>query len=378
VNGRSKHLTTSRWTVAAAAAVTVVLWASAFVGIRSADTHFDAGPLALGRLLVGCLALGTIVLVRREPLPKRRDLPLIVVCGLLWFAAYNVMLNAAEHHVDAGTASMLVNVGPIFVALFAGLLLGEGFPPTLLAGCGVAFGGAAVIGLATAQSGISFGRGPVLCVLAAAAYAGGVVAQKVVLRGVSALQTTFLCCVVGAVACLPFGPRLVHETAHAPGRSIGWVAYLGIFPTSIAFTTWAFALSRTNAGRLGVTTYAVPAISIFLGWAILGEAPPALAYAGGAICLVGVAISRLRSLGQLDLLRPRGRKDDLGLAWPEEGDDDQEGEREHRRAGGERRADPMGEQGASVEAGRVGGGEDGDEDAEPERAAELVRDVHEP
>jgi drug/metabolite transporter (DMT)-like permease len=370
--------TASRWTTGAAATITVVLWASAFVGIRSADAHFAAGPLALGRLLVGCVALGTLVLVRREPLPKRRDLPLIVVCGLLWFAAYNVMLNAAEHHVDAGTASMLVNVGPIFVALFAGILLGEGFPRTLVAGCAVAFAGAVVIGLATAQSGISLGLGPLLCVLAAAAYAGGVVAQKVVLRGVSPLQTTFLCCVVGAVACLPFGPDLVHETAHAPGRSIAWIAYLGLFPTSLAFTTWAYALARTSAGRLGAATYAVPGISIFLGWAILGEAPPALAYAGGAICLVGVAISRLRSLGQLDLLRMRGREDDVGLPWPEEGEDEDEREGEHHRAGSERGADPVGEQGAGVEAGRVGGGEDRDQDAEPERAAELVRDIHEP
>ena len=39
-------------------------------------------------------------------------LPGIAVCGVLWFAAYSVALNAAERRLDAGTASMLVNVGP--------------------------------------------------------------------------------------------------------------------------------------------------------------------------------------------------------------------------------------------------------------------------
>ena len=43
---------------ATAIAVTVTLWASAFVGIRAAGAHFAAGPLALGRLLLGCLVLG--------------------------------------------------------------------------------------------------------------------------------------------------------------------------------------------------------------------------------------------------------------------------------------------------------------------------------
>jgi drug/metabolite transporter (DMT)-like permease len=278
----------------AAIAVTVTLWASAFVGIRAAGAQFAAGPLALGRLLVGCLVLGVLAVARREPLPARRDVPLICVCGLLWFGLYNVALNAAEQRVDAGTAAMLVNIGPILVAVMAGLLLGEGFPRPLVAGCAVAFSGVAVIGLATARSGISFGTGPLLCVVAAAAYAGGVVAQKVVLRRVTALQTTFLCCAVGAVACLPFGPSLEHELANASTSRVAWVVYLGVFPTALAFTTWAYGLARTDAGRLGVTTYIVPPISILLGWIILAEAPPALAFAGGALCLCGVAISRLR------------------------------------------------------------------------------------
>jgi hypothetical protein len=48
---------------AGAAAVTVVLWASAFVSIRSAGGHFSPGALALGRLLVASLALGVMWLV---------------------------------------------------------------------------------------------------------------------------------------------------------------------------------------------------------------------------------------------------------------------------------------------------------------------------
>ena len=44
----------------AAALVTVVFWASAFVGIRDAGEHLSPGPLALGRLLVGCVVLGTV------------------------------------------------------------------------------------------------------------------------------------------------------------------------------------------------------------------------------------------------------------------------------------------------------------------------------
>ena len=43
---------------------------------------------------------------------------------------------------------------------------------------------------------------------------------------------------------------------------------------------------------MGATTYLVPPIAVVLGWAILGETPPALALAGGALCLAGVAVTR--------------------------------------------------------------------------------------
>ena len=46
-----------------AALVTIVLWASAFVGIRAASVDLSAGALALGRLLVGSIALGIVVAI---------------------------------------------------------------------------------------------------------------------------------------------------------------------------------------------------------------------------------------------------------------------------------------------------------------------------
>jgi len=48
---------------------------------------------------------------------ERRECRLLLVYGIGWFGIYNVALNAAERHLDAGTTAMLVNVGPILIAL---------------------------------------------------------------------------------------------------------------------------------------------------------------------------------------------------------------------------------------------------------------------
>jgi drug/metabolite transporter (DMT)-like permease len=134
--------------------------------------------------------------------------------------------------------------------------------------------------------------GVVLCLVAAVSYAIAVVTQKPLLVDVSALRVTWLACTVGAVCCLPFAAQLVHGVEHAQAQTIWLLVYLGALPTALAFTTWAYALARTSAGKLGVTTYLVPPIAILMGWLFLDETPVPLAYAGGVLCLAGVALAR--------------------------------------------------------------------------------------
>ncbi len=245
-------------------------------------------------MAIASVALGLLVLARREPLPSRRDLPAIAFCGVFWFALYNIALNEAERRVDAGTAAMLVNVGPILIALLAGFVLHEGFPRRLLTGCTVAFAGTIVIGSATPDQGFAPSWSALLCVAAALFYAGGVVAQKPLLARVSPLQVTWLACTVGAVVCLPFAGTLGRELPHTHASAIGWMVYLAIAPMALGFLTWGYALARTTAGRMGSTTYLVTPIAILLGWLLLGEVPPMLAMAGGVLCLAGVYIAQRR------------------------------------------------------------------------------------
>ncbi|GAA3099253.1 hypothetical protein GCM10017687_07690 [Streptomyces echinatus] len=214
----------------AAGLLTVFLWASAFIGIRAAGEDLDPGALTLARLFIGAVLLGAVVLIRKVPLPPRADLPRLFLCGLLWFGVYNVALNAAEQRIDAGTTSMIISLGPVLIAVLAGLLLKEGFPRPLVVGGVVALAGVVLIGFATSSKGLEAGTGSALALLAAAAYAGGVVTEKPLLGNSSALVITWLACVVGAVLCLPFLPQLIDNLSHASGKSIGWTLYLGVFP----------------------------------------------------------------------------------------------------------------------------------------------------
>ncbi len=281
-----------------AVGTTLVLWASAFVAIRHLAHDFSAGPLTLARMGVAAVALGFVALRHGLPHPTRQQWVSIAVIGVLWFSIYHLALNQGEVWVDAGTAAMLLQVSPVLVAVLAVTFLGERFTAPLVLGLLVAFSGVALIGLSgSTDSDVDSGKmllGALLCVVSAVTYSVSLVLQKPLLTDLSAVHVTWLACTIGAATCLPFGPSLVSEVADAPASSLLWLVYLGVFPTAIAFTTYAFALRHMTASSLGVTTYLVPPLTIVLALIFLGETPPPVAYVGGALALVGVAIARRR------------------------------------------------------------------------------------
>jgi drug/metabolite transporter (DMT)-like permease len=281
-----------------AAGLTMLLWASAFVVIRVVAVDFGPGAMAAGRLLVGTIALTAFALLRpgriwrARAVPRGRPVALVLGYGVLWFGVYALCVNAAERYLDAGTAALLINVGPILIAVFAGLFLGEGFPRALVLGLAIAFAGVTVIAVAT-----STGRhdlaGALFALCAAVLYAAGVLLQKRALVSVDPFSATWLGCAAGTVVCLPFVPELIREIGTAPLAATAGIVYLGLFPTAIAFATWSYALAHTTAGRLSSSSYLVPALAVLMSWLGLDELPTPLALAGGALCVVGVAVARI-------------------------------------------------------------------------------------
>jgi drug/metabolite transporter (DMT)-like permease len=286
--------------------VTILSWASAFIVIRGTGPYFSGGALALGRLAVGAVLLAIVFAVGRKKWvrPTRREWLQVIGFGVFWFALYNFALNTAEQSIDAGTTAMIVNIGPILIALGAGLILREGIPKWLAIGAGVAFVGAILIGIGTSGGVVTGGVGILWAVIAAVAYAAGVLLQKPALRRLPNAQVTFLGCAIGFVACLPFTGELLQQLPTVPANAIVGMVYLGVVPTALAYSTWAYALSRMPAGQLGVSTYIVPPLAVLMGFLAFGEIPTVLAVIGGAVCLVGVALSRRRTRARVPVALP--------------------------------------------------------------------------
>ena len=274
---------------ALALSATVLLWGSAFAAIRAALEHFSAAHLSILRLLVATVALCAIAAVRGVRLPAARDLPAIAAVGFAGMTAYQWLLNSGEQTVAAGTASLLVNLSPVFTAIGASAWLGERMTRRRRAGVAVACAGASLIAVA-GDGALALRAGALLVVGAAVAQAAFFLAQKPLLRRYGSLELTTWAMALGALMALPLAPGLPAEIGSAPAEALLAVAFLGVGASAAGFVTWAYACARIDVSVAAATLYAVPVVAFSAGWLWLGEQPTPAAIAGGAIALAGVAL----------------------------------------------------------------------------------------
>jgi drug/metabolite transporter (DMT)-like permease len=277
-----------------AGVVTVVLWASAFAGIRmglGSDGSVGYGPaeLACLRFTVAALGLAVYACLGGVRLPAGRDLPAIILVALVAVPVYHLLLNFGEVSVAAGPAAVLINTSPIFTALLAMAFLGERLRLWGWIGIGVCFGGAVVI--AMAKPGRLQWDPRALLILGSALSAGVyTIMQKPLLRRYSALELTSYLMWFGALTLLLFMPHTLAQMRAVPPAATLAVVYLGIFPAALAYVTWAYVLARMPASVAATLTYLIGPLSFIIAWVWLGEVPAALALAGAGLVIVGVVL----------------------------------------------------------------------------------------
>lgn len=282
----------------------VVLWgsypATAKLALR------DVSPTLLTALrCVLASAFLAAWLTRREPGALRALTPAalrdFLILGVLGVVGSMQLSYIAIHYTTAGHAAVLQAATPVMVALAARLWLGERLTPGQWAGVAVSAAGVLIVvtdGRLAALRPEELRPGDFINLLGLTAWSGYTVYGKRVLAAASPALATTGAYVLGTMVLL--GVAAVTLPASPPPRlssPVVWavIVYHGLLG-AVAHVGWYRAVEAVGPSRSAVFMNVQPVVGVLLAAAMLGEAVGPGVIAGGALVLLGVALTtRIRA-----------------------------------------------------------------------------------
>ncbi|MGO4472093.1 DMT family transporter [Arthrobacter sp. M-10] len=263
--------------------------APTYVATREALKVMDPQDLTPLRYLGAAVVLGLVLLIRRQRLTLRGgDIPRMLVAGLLGYAGFGLLLNLGQTTVPAGTASLLLNISPVFAFVLGHLMLRERTSGLGYCGMLLAVGGVVAITLGDSAA-VGFNGDALYIVAAALLLSAFLIVQQPLLARVPPLEVVFWGSLIGGVATVPTA-RFAATPSEFTWNAWLALAVLVVICTVVGYGFWNVSLSRTSVAEGGSLLYVVPVLSLLLGWILLGEVPGVASLLGGAAALAGVIL----------------------------------------------------------------------------------------
>jgi drug/metabolite transporter (DMT)-like permease len=278
----------------------VVFWGCSFLFNEWALRSFSPLAVAFGRISLGMLTLGVVLLVMRAPVRlERREIGHLLVVAASLTAIPFALIAFAQTRVTSILAGLLNATTPLWTALVVWMLIpSERSDRRQLVGLGVGFAGIGVLlGIWDAQAIDAVGA---LAMLAATAcYGFGTVwaRRSFTHSTLSGASLSFVQLVFASALLLPLVPLGGAPGAVQP-ESVVALLGLGVLGTGLAYVLFWRVVRGAGATVAATVTYLIPLVSTTLGIAVLGEPLTWNEPVGGVIVLVGVALAQ-------GLLRPR-------------------------------------------------------------------------
>jgi len=267
-----------------------MVWGGAFLFIRVVVRDVPPVTVVAGRLAIAAIVLAPLAATRGGIMPPRAAWP-----ALIFLAAFNnvipfTLITAAERHVTASLAAVLVGTMPMFTLIFATAGRTERANAEKVAGLLIGFVGVAVlVGADVTELTDSNTIAEFAVILAAACYALSTVVARQTSRGaplsLASGQMIFGLMMAAPLALVMDGRPDFGISAEA-GAS--WLA-LGLLSSGLAYVIFFTLVQSMSATQVAVVTYLIPIVATVLGWLVLNEAVGPNLLIGLALVIAGVA-----------------------------------------------------------------------------------------
>jgi drug/metabolite transporter (DMT)-like permease len=281
----------------------VFAWAANFIVVKAANQQIP--PIAFAFLRFSTAATLLLIVLRwREGsvrMPMRELAPILAI-GALGFGLYQILWASALQSIPAGDSAFLIATTPVLTALLATVAGSDTLTPRKLGGALISFVGVGIVvaggpglGLGTSLLGDALTLGAALCWSAYTSWGAPILASH------SPLRTTAWAMVGGGLVLAPLGLIQAAGTDWGAVSGGAWagLVYSALLPAGIANVVVFHAIRLLGPTRITAQQFLVPFIALLMGAAFLHESIQPAQVAGGAVIILGVAITRALSVGGL-------------------------------------------------------------------------------
>ena len=281
--------------------LTALIWSGNFVLGRGVQGLIP--PLSLGfwRWAIALMVLAPFAWPHfwRQRALIRQHAGLICLQGLLAVTGFNTLLYVAVQYTTAINAVLVNSITPILIALFAWLLHRETLRPRQLLGIVLSFGGVLLIlarGEISQVLALSFNRGDILVLLAAAGWSIYAVTLRRLPRDLHPLAFLFAINAAGLVGLFPLYLLELQQGLRIPmtGPVFMAIAYVSLCASVLAFLCWNYAVRIVGANRAGPFVHLMPVFSTILAIVFLHEQPAWHQAKGAALIFTGILLATWR------------------------------------------------------------------------------------
>ena len=230
----------------------------------------------------------------------KKDIPIIFILGLFGVIAYHLGLNYGEQYITAGAASLIIATIPVFILIFAAIILKDKITILKLSGILLALIGVIIIsvwGTENTVIGIQHIYAALAVLFAAIMAALYTIYGKKLLTRYSGFSLTAYALLLGSIGLVPLISTSLFKEVSAMTIN-AWVAviFLGVFSTVIGYAIWYIALEIKTASELGIYLYLIPVFSTTMSFFLLKDEITYWFILGGILVIIGLIIVNLKEM----------------------------------------------------------------------------------
>ena len=269
--------------------IAIFFWATAFVLTKVVLKEVDVTILGVLRYFFASIIVIFILIKKKIPLPKVKDIPAFIFAGFSGYAGYIVLFNIATLLSSPSTLSVINALAPAITAIVAYFIFNEKIKLIGWFSMGISFCGILILtlwdGVLTINKGILYMLAG--CLLLSLYN----ISQRYLTKKYSSFDVSMYSMLIGGILLVIYSPSSITNMFSISLTSLILIIYMSIFPSIISYFFWtkAFELAKSTT-EVTSFMFVTPVLATFMGMIILGDIPKLSTLIGGVVIILGMIL----------------------------------------------------------------------------------------